>query len=147
MQWFLLPFLLDPPTSYPIITGYNTSQVLSVGSTVVISCSATGGKPPISSVNLFCGKYQSHSDVIMHESENMTQITVTCNVTMNNVTSTDNGIICTCRAIWDPDPDLPTLKTSITLRVASMVVKQMFIFSTLLFFICLFISFLLFYLW
>ncbi|KAK7106378.1 hypothetical protein V1264_017643 [Littorina saxatilis] len=88
-----------PPQTEPEISANLPTEVLRSGNTV--TCTVAGGKPLVSSVIFTCTNptLSDRDDVIGETS-------VSSSVVIDTALATANVTVCTCSAVWDPDPQL-----------------------------------------
>ena len=115
------PFLSsDPPSSSPLISGIQDGGHTE-GESLSLSCSVTGGQPPVSSVNFWCGDVSGDSPDTTKTVNGMT--TVTSGVTFDRLNSTTNGTVCQCSAHWIERPSLYTQTVTATITVIGVYLK------------------------
>ncbi|XP_025102009.1 uncharacterized protein LOC112568757 isoform X1 [Pomacea canaliculata] len=100
--------LTYPPKEPPVITGYKQGDVISHDSQ--LRCSVAGGKPQVSKVILTCESLVMKYSNIVNGTVSASFIVDKANKVMNN------SILCTCRAVWEPEEDLYTLTSQILLQ-------------------------------
>ncbi|XP_076457336.1 uncharacterized protein LOC143291380 [Babylonia areolata] len=96
-----------PPPSPPEISG-TTSHT--EGDSLSLTCTVTGGNPPVSAVTFYCGTHSDGPDTADGE-------TVVSSVSINSVSAGDNGTLCLCFALWDDRPSLYTATSTVTITV------------------------------
>lgn len=102
--------LTDPPSSPPVIYGYDDDEILQSGSVLTMTCVVQGGKPLVTSIFFYC---LGHSDVkrdIFRKTEAQSILII------NPIKASDNGSTCFCSAKWK-NSDMYSLKVNVTLRV------------------------------
>ena len=113
--FYVLLFLsTDPPSSPPLISGIQDGGH-SEGETLTLSCSVTGGKPPISFVSFLCGQGPGDSPDTTSTVNSLT--TVTSYLTFERLDSTVNGTVCRCSPYWKEDPSRYTQTATATITV------------------------------
>ncbi|KAK7497447.1 hypothetical protein BaRGS_00011289, partial [Batillaria attramentaria] len=95
--------------SAPVIAGYQPGQVVSVGDTLVMTCSVNGGDPLVTSITFHCGSTADGLD-----KRNTTH--VSSQVTIRSVRADHNGTLCVCKALWPKDEQLE-LNRNVTLLI------------------------------
>ena len=94
----------DPPTSPPVITGYG-GEPLYQGATRDVTCTVSGGNPPVAAVTFTCGG--------QGQEVSGTSRTITVTADRSN-----HGSTCTCRARWKTyNPGWYTQTADVTLTV------------------------------
>ena len=104
VQMYPVPSVSDPPTFPPVITGYG-GESLYQGATRDITCTVTGGNPPVAGVTFTCGG--------QGQEVSGTSRTITVTADRSN-----HGSTCTCRARWKTyNPGWYTQTADVTLTV------------------------------
>ncbi|XP_076457335.1 uncharacterized protein LOC143291379 [Babylonia areolata] len=96
-----------PPPSPPEISG-TTSHT--EGDSLSLTCTVTGGNPPVSAVTFYCGTHSDGPDTPDGE-------TVVSSVSLNSLSAGDSGTLCLCFALWDDRPSLYTATSTVTITV------------------------------
>ncbi|XP_076457394.1 uncharacterized protein LOC143291431 [Babylonia areolata] len=96
-----------PPPSPPEISG-TTSHT--EGDSLSLTCTVTGGNPPVTAVTFYCGTHSDGPDTADGE-------TVVSSVSINSVSARDNGTLCLCFAFWADRPSLYTATSTVTITV------------------------------
>ncbi|KAK7497500.1 hypothetical protein BaRGS_00011342, partial [Batillaria attramentaria] len=109
--------VINPP-SQPVITGYNTSHVLTAGDSVSLTCTVSGGNPPITSITFYCGKNSLKTYVGIFDPTSSSNT-----VEIDRVNASDNGIGCVCTGKWHPDPKRH-FERAVRLKVAAAKVPR-----------------------
>ena len=104
----------DPPPSPPQITGVQDGGHTE-GEALTLSCSVTGGQPPVRSINFLCAHAAGDSVDTTATVNGVT--TLTSNVTFDRLDSTMNGTMCQCSGHWLERPSLYTEKATATIVV------------------------------
>ncbi|KAK7480679.1 hypothetical protein BaRGS_00028047, partial [Batillaria attramentaria] len=102
----------DPPNLPPVISGYTA---VPEGADLRLTCTVTGGNPPVASVTFYCGDRADGSDTT--EPPAVGQSSVTSVVNFDPFTAEDDGVTCVCHAHWSPRPELYTATSEVTLTV------------------------------
>ena len=110
----------DPPSSPPLINGVQDGGH-SEGESLSLSCSVTGGQPPVTSVTFWCGQDQGDSLDTTTTVNGVT--TVTSGVTFDRLDLTMNGTVCQCSAHWSERPSLYTQNATATVTVIGVYLK------------------------
>nr|KAG5688321.1 hypothetical protein BaRGS_009953 [Batillaria attramentaria] len=76
----------DPPESAPMIEGYESGKVVAAGQRLRMTCTVSGGKPLVTSVNFSC---PGHPDV---EPDDVADRTVISTLTIGALAAEDDGI-------------------------------------------------------
>ena len=104
----------DPPSSPPLISGVQDGGNTE-GESLSLSCSVTGGQPPVTSVTFWCGDVAGESPDTTTKVNGVT--TVTSGVTFDRLDLTMNGTVCQCSAPWSERPSLYTQTATATITV------------------------------
>ena len=104
----------DPPSSPPLISGVQDGGHIE-GESLSLSCSVTGGQPPVSFVNFWCGQGKGEGLDTRTIVDGVT--TVTSRVTFDRLDLTMNGTLCQCSAPWSERPSLYTQTATATITV------------------------------
>ena len=104
----------DPPSSPPLIRGVQDGGHTE-GESLSLSCSVTGGQPPVSSINFWCGQVSGDSPDTTTTVDGVT--TVTSGVTFDRLDSSMKGTVCRCSAHWSERPSLYTQTATATITV------------------------------
>ncbi|KAK7469693.1 hypothetical protein BaRGS_00036275, partial [Batillaria attramentaria] len=90
------------PPSGPVITGYTTNQVLTAGDNVSLTCTVSGGNPPVNNITFYC--LRQNTNVTGEFDSSLSSITVT----IDRLRVSDDGTECVCNSTgeWPPDPSL-----------------------------------------
>ena len=107
-------FYTDPPSSLPLISGVQDGGH-SEGESLSLSCSVTGGQPPVSSVSFWCGQQSGDKSDTTTTVNGVT--TVTSGVTFDPLDLTMTGTVCRCSAHWSERPSLYTQTATATITV------------------------------
>ncbi|KAK7469706.1 hypothetical protein BaRGS_00036288 [Batillaria attramentaria] len=94
--WYILR-VADPP-SQPVIRGYATNQVLTVGDNVSLTCTVSGGKPPITDITFYCQRNGLESSAGIFD-----PLSSSSTVAIDLLDASDNGTVCLCIGVWRPD--------------------------------------------
>ncbi|KAK7497156.1 hypothetical protein BaRGS_00011686 [Batillaria attramentaria] len=105
-----------PPPAQPTITGLIEGQPLLEGTRLLITCVVQGGNPPVTSVNFWCGSHVDTADAV-YEADVIGQSYVSSNISIDSVTTADNGTVCTCSAVWTPRPDFYRSNSTVTILI------------------------------
>ncbi|KAK7497446.1 hypothetical protein BaRGS_00011288 [Batillaria attramentaria] len=103
---------LDPPNLPPVISGYTA---VPEGADLRLTCTVTGGNPPVASVTFYCGDHADGTDTT--EAPTVGQSSVTSVVNFDPFTAEDDGVTCVCTADWTPRPQSYTHRSEVTLTV------------------------------
>ena len=121
---------LDPPTSPPLITGFQDDGHTE-GESLTLSCSVTGGQPSVTSVNFWCAHFFGDSADMTATVNGVT--TLTSSVTFDRLDSTMNGTVCQCSANWPKRPALYTHTATATITIkGERICRKRFTFRTFL---------------
>ena len=105
--------ITDLPSSPPQIAGVKVDGYIE-GDPLALSCSVTGGQPPVTSVTFWCGSLADSTDT----TATVNGVTaVTSNVTFDRLDLNMNGAVCQCSAIWRVKPSLYTQTATATIIV------------------------------
>ena len=104
----------DPPSSPPLISGVQDGGH-SEGEALSLSCSVTGGQPPVSFINFWCDQGTEDSPDTTTTVNGVT--TVTSYLTFDRLDLTMNGTVCRCSAPWSERPSLYTRTATATITV------------------------------
>ena len=104
----------DPPPSPPQITGVQDGGHTE-GEALTLSCSVTGGQPPVRSINFWCAHAAGDSVDTTARVNGVT--TLTSDVTFDRLNFTMNGTVCQCSAHWRERPSLYTPTSTATITV------------------------------
>ena len=104
----------DPPASPPLIIGVQDGGHTE-GEPLTLSCSVTGGQPPVTVINFWCGQASGDSSDTTATVNGVT--TLTSSVTFDRLDSTMNGTVCQCSAHWPKRPSLYTQTATITITL------------------------------
>ena len=96
----------DPPPSSPVIEGYFTGLAMRAGETLEMTCSVHGGKPLVTSVTFSCPRHPDRTPDVIGDSG------VTSVLEMK-LTSSDDGALCRCSALWKSGSRYPQSSTRI----------------------------------
>ena len=107
----------DPPSSPPLISGVQDGGHTE-GESLSLSCSVTGGQPPVSYVNFWCGHGPGNGPDTTTTVNGVT--TVTSGVTFDRLDLTMIGTVCRCYAHWSERPSLYTRTATATITVIGM---------------------------
>ena len=107
----------DPPSSPPLISGVQDGGHTE-GESLNLSCSVTGGQPPVSYVNFWCDQGTGDSADTTATVDSVT--TVTSYLTFDRLDLTMNRTVCQCNAPWSERPSLYTLTATVTITVIGM---------------------------
>ncbi|KAK7468148.1 hypothetical protein BaRGS_00036612, partial [Batillaria attramentaria] len=99
-----------PPETAPMIEGYESGKVVAAGQRLRMTCTVSGGKPLVTSVDFSC---PGHPDV---EPDDVTKRAVISTLTIGALAAEDDGILCECSAVWK-DSDAYTLTSNRILAV------------------------------
>ena len=110
----------DPPSSPPLISGVQDGGHTE-GRSLSLSCSVTGGQPPVSSVTFWCHGGPGDSADTTATVNGVT--TVTSGVTFDRLDLTMNGTVCLCSAHWSDRPSIYTQTATTTITVIGMYLK------------------------
>lgn len=105
----LIIVLSDPPPSPPVISGYQSGDILQTGSSLTMTCSVKGGKPLANVVLFSCPAHLDNPD-ISEQNEMLS------NLTINPIRASDDGATCVCTAVWKVET-LYSLNDTKTLKV------------------------------
>ena len=104
----------DPPSSPPLISRVQDGGHTE-GKSLNLSCSVTGGQPPVRYVMFWCGYVAGDSAETTTTVNGVT--TVSSNVTFDRLDLTMNGTVCQCSAHWIERPSLYTQTATATITV------------------------------
>ena len=104
----------DPPPSPPQITGVQDGGHTE-GEALTLSCSVTGGQPPVRSINFWCA--HATGDSVDTTATVNGVIILTRSVTFDRLDSTMNGTVCQCSALWRQRPSLYTQTSTVTITL------------------------------
>ena len=110
----------DPPAQIPLITGAEKGG-LTEGEPLTLSCSVTGGQPPVTGVTFWCADDSGDSPDTKATVNSVT--TLTSNVAFDRLDFTMNGTVCKCYANWAAKPILYTPTATVTITVIGMYVS------------------------
>ncbi|KAK7491279.1 hypothetical protein BaRGS_00017550, partial [Batillaria attramentaria] len=105
----------DPPNLPPVISGYTADRTVPEGASLRLTCTVTGGNPPVASVTFSCGDHADGTDTT--EASTVGQSSVTSVVNFDPFTAQDDGVTCVCTADWAPRPQSYTHRSEVTLTV------------------------------
>ncbi|XP_070174676.1 low-density lipoprotein receptor-related protein 2-like isoform X2 [Littorina saxatilis] len=100
----------DPPPSAPTITGYTAGEMKQAGERLTLTCTVSGGKPLVTSVNFWCN---SHPD---NKTDVRGQNKVQSVLDIRSLEPEDDAMSCVCTGDW-MNRDFYKLSETITLRV------------------------------
>ena len=104
----------DPPPSPPQITGVQDGGHTE-GEAITLSCSVTGGQPPVRSIAFWCDPFSGDSPDTAATVNDIT--TLTSSVTFDRLDLTMNGTVCQCFAHWSERPSLYRHTATATITV------------------------------
>ncbi|KAK7469688.1 hypothetical protein BaRGS_00036270, partial [Batillaria attramentaria] len=100
------------PPSPLIITGYNPSHVLTAGDSVSLTCSVSGGNPPVKNITFYCRRRDTNV------TGEFNPTTSSSTLTIERLEVSDNGTECVCTASWQ------TNRTRASLSLTVSVVEE-----------------------
>ena len=104
----------DPPASPPLIIGVQDGGHTE-GEPLTLSCSVTGGQPPVTVINFWYGQASGDSSDTTATVNGV--IILTRSVTFDRLDSTMNGTVCQCSALWRQRPSLYTQTSTVTITL------------------------------
>ncbi|KAK7497159.1 hypothetical protein BaRGS_00011689 [Batillaria attramentaria] len=107
---------IDPPNLPPVISGYTADRTVPEGTSLRLTCTVTGGNPPVASVTFYCGDRADGTDTT-EPRPTLGQSSVTPVVNFDPSTAQDDSVTCVCTADWTPRPQLYTHRSEVTLTV------------------------------
>ena len=110
----------DPPSSPPLISGVQDGGHTE-GESLNLSCSVTGGQPPVSTVNFWCRQGPGDSPDTTTTVNGLT--TVTSSLTFDHLDLTMSKTWCQCSADWSERPSVYTQTATATITVIGIYLK------------------------
>lgn len=106
-------FRLDPPKKPPVITGFTSGNIISHDTQ--LRCKVSGGKPVVSKVIFTCERLPRPYTCEPTNGSDRTESALVVNHAPPS--DTNNSVLCTCRAVWEPREDMYTQTSQMLLQI------------------------------
>lgn len=104
------PLSTDPPPSAPTITGYTAGEMKQAGERLTLTCTVSGGKPLVTSVNFLCNRHPGNKTDVRGQNKVQSVLDI------RSLEPEDDAMSCVCTGDW-MNRDFYKLSETITLRV------------------------------
>ncbi|XP_070174677.1 prolow-density lipoprotein receptor-related protein 1-like isoform X1 [Littorina saxatilis] len=99
-----------PPPSAPTITGYTAGEIKQAGERLTLTCTVSGGKPLVTSVNFLCNRHPDNKTDVRGQNKVQSVLDI------RSLEPEDDAMSCVCTGDW-MNRDFYKLSETITLRV------------------------------